>query len=230
MRHVTLCRLAEAVAEAQVESDRARACVICPCVNRSEERSERRASTRRPNDSTPRSVRAPIRHLGSAGPSGQCTGETNNREFFQAVYFTAHTLYRYDCTLLVLCAYTTATRSPETPLLEARMVSAVVCAAFSSPVGFRWLRSSGRRGANQQCHPARYRDRLGRRRAARCAGQARSARDRSHAGGVTNAAGVYVFNFLPAGEYVVTAELAGSRCVRQARHQAARSARAWRSI
>src|SRR5688572_32652664 len=33
---------------------------------------------------------------------------------------------------------------------------------------------------------------------------------------VTNAAGVYVFNFLPAGEYVVTAELAGFKTLRQA--------------
>ena len=33
---------------------------------------------------------------------------------------------------------------------------------------------------------------------------------------VTNTAGVYVFNFLPAGEYVVTAELAGFKSVRQA--------------
>ena len=32
---------------------------------------------------------------------------------------------------------------------------------------------------------------------------------------VTNAAGVYVFNFLPAGEYVVTAELAGFKTLRQ---------------
>jgi hypothetical protein len=32
---------------------------------------------------------------------------------------------------------------------------------------------------------------------------------------VTNAAGVYVFNFLPAGEYVITAELAGFKSLRQ---------------
>ena len=33
---------------------------------------------------------------------------------------------------------------------------------------------------------------------------------------VTNSAGVYVFNFLPAGDYQVTAELAGFKTVRQA--------------
>src|SRR4029453_11510623 len=32
---------------------------------------------------------------------------------------------------------------------------------------------------------------------------------------ITNGAGVYVFNFLPAGEYVVTAELTGFKAVRQ---------------
>ena len=33
---------------------------------------------------------------------------------------------------------------------------------------------------------------------------------------VTNGAGVYVFNFLPAGEYVITAELTGFKSLRQA--------------
>ena len=33
---------------------------------------------------------------------------------------------------------------------------------------------------------------------------------------VTNAAGVYVFNFLPSGEYEITAELAGFKSVRRA--------------